>query len=495
MQAKEPDRHPTDPAIPRGRLKERVTRGVAWSMAEKVGSTLLQIAVSLTILRLLSREELGIMALLTAASAIAIVLSDSGFSQTLIRKKHPVQGEYKAVFGFNLFVSLLLYAFFVLTAPFAADFYQIAALKELAPVFFLILPINALSTVQNTLLVREFRFATISKITFFAALISGIAAIGLALMGMGVWAIVMQRLIHMSLRSLLLWMVGGWKPSGKSNLRALRQMAPYSCSLMATDLITTFYNKIPQFFLGRLYSADTLGSFDQAIKLKDQPLTSVMQSVQSVTFPALSNIRDEAARFAESYRQVVMVVCYVLFPVMIGLSAVAHDLFEVVLGEKWMPTVPYFEVVCLAGLFYPIGVVAYNVMKVKSDGKIIYRSEILKKVLMTVIFALTIPWSVQAVIWGLVLISFTEMAVNIICSSRFTTLKFGALWRTIRPIAAATLLMYAAVRGIALLPIEQTFLHLLLQICGGAFCYLLTSVLFRMEAFAQLKEILSRKKK
>lgn len=98
-------------------------------------------------------------------------------------------------------------------------------------------------------------------------------------------------------------------------------MAPFSFSLIATDLISTFYNKIPQFFLGRLYPADTLGSFDQAIKLKDQPTISAMQAVQSVTFPALAKIKDDAPKFAESYRQVVMVVSYVLFPVMLGMSA------------------------------------------------------------------------------------------------------------------------------------------------------------------------------
>ena len=189
-------------------------------------------------------------------------------------------------------------------------------------------------------------------------------------------------------------------------------MAPFGCSLMVTDLISNFYNKIPQFFLGKLYSPAVLGSFDQAVKLKDMPAATGIQAVQNVTFPALAKIRDDAPRFAEGYRQVVMVVSYVMFPIMLGMSAVARDMFAVLLGEEWMPTVPYFEAVCLAGLFSPIALTAYNVLKARCKGPLIVRLEVVKKIIMTAIFAVTIPHSVMAVVWGLVAIAFCEMAVN-----------------------------------------------------------------------------------
>ena len=116
-----------------------------------------------------------------------------------------------------------------------------------------------------------------------------------------------------------------------------------------------------------------------------------MQAVQNVTFPAFSKIRDDAPKLAESYRQVVMVVAYVMFPIMAGMSAVAHDMFAVLLGEAWMSTAPYFEVVCLAGLFSPIAVTAYNILKVRCSGPLIVRLEVVKKLMMTAIFAVTIP--------------------------------------------------------------------------------------------------------
>ena len=454
----------------KGELKDKVARGVAWSMAEKIGTMLLQMAVSLIILRLLTRDILGVMAIPTAVVAVALVLVDSGFSQALIRKAAPSADDYKSVFAFNIGVSLVMYALFTALAFPASRFYDMPQIAQIAPVFFLQLPIGALCAIQNTICVRQFRFALLSKVTFASSLAGGLAAV----------------------RTLLLWWLSDWRPCGACSRGPLREMAPFSFSLIATDLISTFYNKIPQFFLGRLYPADTLGSFDQAIKLKDQPTISAMQAVQSVTFPALAKIKDDAPKFAESYRQVVMVVSYVLFPVMLGMSAVAHDMFAVLLGEEWMPTVPYFETVCLVGLFYPMSIIAYNVLKVKSGGALIVKLEIVKKVIMTLVFAVTIPISVQAVVWGLVVIAFCEMSVNFLATTKFTSLSPGRFVRTLLPPLLAAAAMYGAVRLTARAIPEHALLRLMAEVAAGAVSYVLLSALFRLEAFREVAAIVRK---
>ncbi len=474
-----------NPCEARGDLKNKVARGVAWSLSEKIGTTLLQMVVSLVILRLLTRADLGVMAILTALSVVALVLVDSGFSQILIRKRDPEAREFTSVFLFNLAVSLLLYLLLVAAAPLLARYYAMPQLTALAPVFFLLLPVNALCSIQNTLFTRQFRFALLSEVTFVSWIVSGAVAIALALAGYGVWSIVSQRLVQAAVRTALLWRFSDWRPRDRFDGAALRRMMPYSFRLMATDLISNFYNKIPQFFLGRLYPDYVLGAFDQAVKLKDQPVTSTVQAVQNVTFPALSKISGDARRFAESYRQIVMVVAYLLFPVMMGLSAVAPDLFAVLLGAEWMQTVPYFEAVCLAGLCYPIAMIAFTVLKVRSDGRIILRIELWKKVMMTVVFAITIPIGVQAVIWGLVAIAAGEMAINLAAARRFTLLRLRTLFRTLLPIAAVTAAMYAAVRLTAAWLPCGGMLRLLAEIGCGAAVYLLLSALFRLEAFRE----------
>lgn len=194
----------------------------------------------------------------------------------------------------------------------------------------------------------------------------------------------------------------------------------------------------------------------------------------------------------ESYRQVVLITAYVMFPAMLGLSAVAHDLFALLLSEKWMPTVPYFEVVCLAGLFYPVGMICYNVLKVMSRGPLIVRLEVVKKLLMTVVFAVTIPHSVMAVVWGLVVIAFGEMAVNFLATRRFTRFTTRRFLRTLLPVALVSGTMYLLVRLTACAVPGHLLLRLAAQLLVGAAAYVGLSVLFRLEAFGLLCDLMKK---
>lgn len=481
----------------KSRLIDQVAKGVAWSTAEKVCSMLLQMVVSIVVARLLVPEDFGVMAILTFFTAVALVVVDSGFSQTLLRKEAPTNDDYKSVFVFNLAVSALLYLLFVALSPLLAKYYELAIISQIAPVLFLLLPLNALGIIQNTKLSREFRFGALSRINFTASFVAGAVAIVVAVCGGGVWALVAQRLSVVAVRSLLLWWRGDWRGEGKFNGALWREMAPFSFRLMSTDIVSAVYNNVAQLFIGKIYSADTLGYFNQAQKIKDLPVQSAVLSVQTVTYPALAKIKDDADKFAESFRKVLLINIFVMAPMAVGMSAVALPLFEVLLGERWLPTVPYFEVIALAGVFYPLSMVAYNVLKVHSNGAIIFRLELLKKAIMTVVLALTIPHSTMAIAYGLVAMTVIEFVVNFVATRRYTTLSWWQMMRTLIPSLLLTAVMYVAVKTVGCYVSEFAPIWLLLtQIAVGIFIYSLGAWLCRMEAFKEfitvIKGVLKR---
>jgi len=477
-----------------GELRDKVASGVAWSLGEKVGTVLLQMVVSIVVARMLVPDDVGLMAIMSFFSSLAMVIADSGFSQMLIRKEHPAPGDYKAVFIFNVVASWVMYLLLVAIFPWIAGYYDRPVLAQIAPVLFLLVPINALGGIQNTVFSRQFRFALLSKVIFVSSLVSGAIAVTLALAGCGVWALVGQRVSAIAVKVFLLWALSDWRPRGERFSSApLREMAPYSLRLLATELIAAVYARVAQLFIGKIYSPGLLGFFSQAQKLEEVPVLSTVQSVQNVTFPALSRIDDEA-RFAESYRQVMMVVAFVIFPVMAGLSAVAPDLFALLLGEKWMPTVPYFRALCWVGYFAPLTAVAYNVLKARSDGRIIVRLEFWKKILMTFILAAAIPQSVLAVAWGLSLMAAAELLFNLAAAARFCSLTLRRLARTLCPVALLTAVMYGCVTGWLVPRIADlsTGLRLMLQILTGAAVYAILGWAFRLEAMRACLSILYR---
>lgn len=466
----------------REELRDRVARGVAWSLAEKAGSMLLQMGVSILVARMLAPEDYGVMALLTVFATLSLVVVDSGFSQTLIRSREPSPSDYRSVFRFNLTVATLLYGVMVALSPLLAAFFDQPVLTRIAPVLFLLLPLNALCVIQQAIYTRRFRFDTLSKVVFASSAVSGGVAVAMAWSSCGVWSLVGQRLAAMGVKAALLWMLSDWRPAGRYDGRALRAMAPYSLRLLATDLISTLYNNISQLFVGKMYSAEMLGFFNQGQKLKDLPVTATIQSVQNVSFPALSKIREEPAKFAEGYRQLLLMVAFVVSPVMLGMVAVAEDLFALFLGEKWMPTVPYFEILSLSGLFMPLAMVACNVLKARSDGSVIVRLEVVKKSIQTLILAVSIPCGVRAIAWGVVAMAFCELALNLRAARRFAELSFGRIARAIVPAVLLSVAMFAAVRLCGdLVPLALPLL-LLTKILLGAVLYVGLSLVFRLEA-------------
>jgi O-antigen/teichoic acid export membrane protein len=472
-------------------LTNNVTSGVAWSVAEKIGSALLQAVVSIVVANAIMPMDMGIMAVLTVFTTLAQVVVDSGFSQTLIRKAAPTAEEYRAVFRFNILSSLILYALLSIASPAIARYYGWPLLATVAPVLFLLLPLNALCVIQNTIMVREFRFAQLSTITFASSLISGIIAITMALTGFGIWSLVGQRVSMMAAKAAMLWWKSSWRPRSAQRASSLREMAPYSLRLMTTDIINSLYNNVAQLFIGNIYSGSVLGYFNQAQKLKDMPVNSTMQSVQSVTFPALSKIGDNDVKFSEGYRRVVMLTAFVMFPIMAGLIATAEDIYTLLLKPRWHPAIPYFRILCIAGFFYPIAVVAYNILKVRSNGSIILRLEIVKKLIMTVILVVTIPRSVTAIAWGLVVAAAVEMTLNFVSTLRYTTFSALQFMRTMLPIIVITALMYA------LIMVEANYiaswhvaLRLIVKILTGIAAYTSLAYIARSEAFNEATSII-----
>ncbi len=474
-------------------LRDKVSRGVAWSVAEKIGSMLLQMVVSIVVARLLMPEDFGVLAILTFFTALSVVFVDSGFSQTLIRKTDPTADDYKTVFVFNIVVSVVLYFALVALSPLIASYYNLAIIAKIAPVLMLLLPLGALCVIQNTIFARQFRFASLSRINFASSAVAGVVAITMALSNCGVWSLVGQRLSQMATKALLLWIYGSWRCEGRFSRDSFSTMSGFSFRLMGTDVISYLYNNIAQLFIGKIYSADTLGYFNQAQKLKDLPVTSAVQSFQSVTYPALSNIKDNPEKFADSYRRVLLVTAAVMFPVMAGMVAVADDMFMLLLGERWMPTVPYFKILSLSGLFYPLSMIAYNVLKVSGEGRVIIRLEIVKKAIMTLILAITIPGSTIAIAWGLTAMSAVEFVLNAVASLRFARLSAWDIIRTLLPVALLTAVMYFVVTLSAPYLSElKLFTRFALQIAIGVVTYIATSVACKAAFVSEISETLQR---
>ena len=472
-------------------MEHKVVSGVVWSFAEKFLTMLVQMVVSIIVARRLMPEDFGVMAILTFFTSVALTIVDSGFSQTLIRKREPSDSDYRSVFLFNVVVALLLYfVLWALAAP-IARFYGHSVIRDVAPVLFLLLPINSLCVVQTVMFTREFRFKLLSNIVFFASLVSGVVAVAMAVAGCGIWALVAQRLLQMGIKAVAFWLIRRWRVSGGFSLSALREMAPFSLRLLATDLIASIYNNVAQLFVGKIYSTASLGYYSQAQKLKDLAVISTVQSVQGVTYPALSKLSADEEKFSAGYERIVRLLSFVLFPAMLGLVAISSDMFMLLLGERWMPTVPYFRILALSGMVYPLAMVGYNVLKIKSDGRVVVRLEVVKRVVMTLVLCVTIPTGIEAVAWGMTAMAFVEFLLNSGFALRLMSFGVVRLAKALLPSLLLSLVVYF---GLEILNLHLAHLSVALRLTAdialAVVSYIALAWALRLRAFHEAIDLI-----
>lgn len=468
---------------------------MAWTFTEKALTSLFQMLVGLMLMNFLYPDDYGTIQILVVFTSICSVFVDSGFSAALIRKKEVSQAEYSAVFLFNVSVAVALYLSLWAITPLLSRYYESPVMLSIAPVLFLLVPINSLSNIQNTMLMRSFGFDIISKYTLWATLAGSCSAVIMAVTGCGIWSLLGQRLITPAVKSLLLWLRSDWRPSGKLSFKALRPMSGYSSRLLLSDITNTIYSNISELFIGKMYTKDALGYYNRGKQYKDMPVSAVISSVQNVTFPALSKLQDNPDKMRLSARQVTVVMNFLIFPVMAGLIAIAQDFIEVFLPPRWLPVAPFFRILCMSGLFAPLSVVSYNMLKIKSDGKLIFRLEIVKKLVATAVLAITIPISVKAIAWGQVIIFMSDALINTLGAGRYIR---WSVWDAIRfstPYLVMSAIMVAVVFAIhtllaAHLPL---WLVLLIEILAGMATYGLQAILFKPQGWREIKTILQQR--
>ena len=261
----------------------------------------------------------------------------------------------------------------------------------------MVLLINAFAIIQRTLFVRNVDFKTQTKVSLIASLSSGAVGIGMAYGGCGVWSLVGQQISRQLMNTVFLWIYGKWHPALEFSKRSFRELFSFGSKLMLSSLIDTIYKNIYYLVIGRFYTSATLGQYTRAEQFNSIFSTNLTAVVQRVSYPVLSSIQNEPDRLRDAYRRVIKTTMLLTFACMLGLAAVARPLIVLLIGEKWLPAVGYLQILCFAGMLYPLHAINLNILQVKGRSDLFLRLEIIKKVIGTLPIVLGIFYGICSI--------------------------------------------------------------------------------------------------
>jgi teichuronic acid exporter len=393
-------------------LTDKTVKGVGWSFIDNIASSGVTFLVGLVLARLLTPAEYGIMAMIAIFIAISNSITDSGFSNALIRKIHIDRIDYNTVFYFNLLVSIVIYLLLFLASPAISSFFKEPILINVTRIIGWVVIINALAIIPRTIFVRNINFKTQTKISLISSVSSGIIGIGMALCNMGVWSLVGQQISRQLLNTLFLWIFCRWRPVWEFSIKSFRELFGFGSKLLLSGLLDTIYKNIYYIVIGRFYTSSQLGQFTRAEQFKTIFSSNLTTVVQRVSYPVLSSIQEEPERLREAYRKVIKTTMLVTFACMLGLAAVSKSLLLILIGEKWLPAVHFLQIICFSGMLYPLHAINLNILQVKGRSDLFLKLEILKKVIAIAPIIIGIFYGIEYMLYGSVCTSFIAYFLN-----------------------------------------------------------------------------------
>lgn len=466
-------------------LKQKTVKGLAWSSINSFTNRGVEFLLLIFMARLLSPKEYGIIGLTAIFMTIASVFVDGGFANALIRKKNTTEDDFSTVFIFNNIISILCYAIIFFIAPSVSEFYNEPVLCVVLRVIGLNLIVMGFSSVQSTILTINLNFKKKAKISVSQNILAGIVGLFFAWRGFGVWALVIQSLTSSLISSTLLWTTTNWHPNLHFSRKSFNELFGYGSKLLASNLINNIYGQIYPIVIGKFFSASTLGNYSRARHWASFPSANLTNIINGVTFPVLSKIDDDL-QLSSIYRRMIKTSTFVIFPLMVGLSAVSFPLIYVTIGGKWAFCAEILQIICFSMMWYPVHALNLTLLQVKGRSDLFLKLEIIKKIIGIIILAISLPLGIIAMCYFGILSSLISLFINTYYTGKLIGVGFFKQMRDV----SSTLLLSMIMFGIVIISIhfiENIYIQLIVGILVGAIIYLGGSYLLK---FPELKEVL-----
>lgn len=473
-------------------LKKKTVNGVMWSAIERFSTQGIQFVFSILIARILIPSDYGVVAMLGIFMAISQAFIDSGFGMALIQKVNRTETDFSTVFFFNIIVGVLLYLVLWFSSPFIASFYNIAILEDVIKVLSLVLIFSSLSCVHCAKISIAVNFKLTAKIYLTSALLTGLVSLYLAYRGYGVWVLVFQMVFSSFLNAFLLWCSVRWFPKLIFSWESFKQLFSFSSKLLISSLIDSVYNNIYTLVIGKVYSPTSLGLYSRASGLAQYPSSNITHLIQNVTYPVLCSIQNDKKRLLSSYKKIVRMSTFVIFPLMIGLASVSDPLIRVVLGDKWVGTIELLQILCFSMMLYPMQAINLNMLQVKGHSEYYLKLEVIKKIQGIIILCITVPMGLVALCYGNLVFSLLSLLWNTYYSRKLIGYGLVTQIKDTFHIFIHSLIM----GGIVLLFIslvEIMWIKLLIGIIIGGVYYILGAYILSFEEFDEILSLIRRK--
>lgn len=463
-------------------LRSKTYNALFWSLIDQAGEQIIRFVFSLILARLLLPEQFGLIGIAYVVTELAREFVNSGFGMALIRKKNATIVDESSVFYFNIFIGAIATILIYTLSPFIGNFYRSNELVSVLRALSFNVIIGSFGTIHLICFTKKLNFKSQTKIGLPATIISGIIGITLAFFNFGVWALTLQSIMRTTLFTMLLWKTNNWRPKLVFSYHSLTSMFTFGSKLLIGSLLQKLFDNTYTIIIGRMYSSSLVGYFTRAKQTQQLPLSSLWTIIGRVYFPVLAVIKDDVKTFNKALEKAALNISFLVFPALVLVTVCAPNLFMILFGEKWIKSVPIFQILCIGSIFLPLEKLNLNSLLAKGNSSIVLKLNIFKQVTTLLSALLTSKYGLMPMLYSYVLISFIMFMATayFVRHKQYYTLAKQIV--QLLPYMFCTLIMTIFLLVANQITIKKEYI-IILQISIGSIIYLSTAYLLKLSAF------------
>ena len=468
-------------------LRGRTIKSVFWVLTNRVLIQFVNFIVSVFLARKLTPKEFGIIGIIMIFISVSQIIIEGGLSNSLIRTRKPRPIDYSVVFLTNLSMSFLLYAILFIASPFIAAYFNIPSLEILVRVLGVVIIIRSFSIIQFTMMTIDMDFKKQMTIQVPSLLVGGVTGIVLAYMNFGVWSLVIMQLTTAVVLTGQLWIRSAWKPAFLFDKPTFVYHIRHGSNIMGAQLIRTVFDNVFSFIIGKAYSPAQLGFYSRANSLKQIPVETLSKALITVTLPVFAKLQDDIEKLKRAYLKITQQVFFLITPLLVAMMVLAKPIFIFLFTAKWLPAVPFFQVLCLGGIMQPASQFSGNILSVKEKSGMLFKLELVKRLLLVVLLVIFYRKGVLV----LAAIQSFYFLYNFFLQAYFCGREIHAsVWQQVKPMLP--ILGAALLEGLLIwvleryLPVWPNIVKIILEGGAGLLLYFGLLAMVRFEASKEL---------
>lgn len=455
----------------------KAVKGTIWSAFDRFGVMILQFIVNVVLARLLSPADFGSIGMLMIFLMVSQVFVDGGFGSALIQKKFPSEKDYSTIFFWNLGIGILLYLFLFLTSPLIAKFYRMPGLALILRVIGLTLIFSCIANIQSNRLQKRLQFKHIAISNISSYFIAGGFGILMALKGFGVWSLVVMMLVQGVGRILWLFIISRWIPKLIFSIESFRQLFSFGGYLFFSNLLETVCKNLQGLIIGKYFSASQMGYYSQAYKLDNITSCSIPQVIAGVMYPIFSQFQEDKEKLNDLIIRNIGMISFMVYPMLSILIIEAFPIINLLYGKQWLPSVPYYQILCIGGFFLCLNNIPYYAVAACGKSKALFLTSFYKWGALVIFLIVGMHFGMIGIIWSLSASIANIFIINLLLAKKYIRLKIKEVIKTILSslfLISLSIIIIIAFRSIA-------NVYWLLEICIFIFTYCGLALLFRIK--------------